>query len=116
AGIVGQTFRPTEQACLECHGEKYRGMLMRWADTLNRMRETVAPKLAGARQALTKADPKHSELARARRLVEDAAFNIEFVSLAKGVHNVFYAADLLKVANGWLDDAVRPLGGGPGTG
>jgi hypothetical protein len=95
AGIVGQTFRPTEQACLECHGDRYRGMLDRWATTLGKMRDVLAPKLRGAREALAKADPKHPELGRARRLVEDAAFNIEFVALAKGVHNVFYAADLL---------------------
>jgi hypothetical protein len=115
-GIVGQTFRPTERACLNCHGEKYRGMLTRWADTLKRMRETLAPKLAGAKEALAKADPKHPELARAQRLVADAEFNVEFVALAKGIHNVFYAADLLKVANGWLDEGVRRLGGAPVTG
>jgi len=115
AGIVGQTFRPTEQACLECHGDRYRGMLDRWATTLGKMREVLAPKLRGASEALAKADPKHPELGRARRLVEDAEFNVEFVALAKGVHNVFYAADLLKVANGWLDEAVKLLGGTPGV-
>jgi len=115
-GIVGQTFRPTEQACLNCHGEKYRGMLTRWAETLGKMRDVLAPKLAGAKEALAKADPKHPELARARRLVADAEFNVEFVALAKGIHNVFYAADLLKVANGWLDEGVRRLGGAPVTG
>ena len=116
AGIVGQTFRPTEQACLNCHGEKYRGMLTRWVETLSKMRDLLAPKLAGARAALVKADPKHPQLARAQQLVDDAEHNLQFVALAKGVHNVFYAADLLKVANGWLDDAVRLLGGAPVTG
>ena len=115
AGIVGQTFRPTEQACLNCHGDQYRGMLDRWAATLGKMRDVLAPKLAGAQAALVKADPKHPGLGRARRLVEDAAFNIDFVALAKGVHNVFYAADLLKLANGWLDEAVKLLGGTPGV-
>ena len=113
AGIVGQTFRPTEQACVSCHGEKYRGMLQRWATTLERMRELVRPKLEGARAALAGADPKNPGHARARLLVEDAAFNLDFVSLAKGVHNVFYAADLLKLSNGWLDEASLLLGKAP---
>lgn len=110
AGIVGQTFRPTEQACVGCHGEKYRGMLERWRSTLAQMRDAIAPKLAGARAALSSADPKNPKLARARQLVDDAEFNTQFVALAKGVHNVFYAADLLKLSNGWLDEAFALLG------
>ncbi|MBI3456718.1 MAG: hypothetical protein HY002_13150 [Candidatus Rokubacteria bacterium] len=113
ARIVGQTFRPSEQACVGCHGEKYRGMLGRWTGTLAKMQEIVAPKLAAARAALAGADPKNPRHARARRLVEDAEFNTRFVALGKGVHNVFYAADLLKLANGWLDEAVGLLGQAP---
>jgi hypothetical protein len=96
-----------------CHGEQYRGMLQRWVETLGRMRAIVGPKLTAARAALATADPKHPRLARARKLVDDADHNLTFVALAKGVHNVFYAADLLKVANGWLDEATSTLGKPP---
>ncbi len=113
AGIVGQTFRPSEQACVECHGEKYRGMLQKWADTLDKMREVVAPKLKQARGALSGTDPTNPKQARAWQLVDEAEFNIQFVVLGKGVHNVFYAADLLKLANGWLDEALKLLGKAP---
>jgi hypothetical protein len=113
AGLVGQTFRPSEQACLNCHGEKYRGMLQRWADTLEKMREVVAPKLAVARAALPEADNKDKNRARARGLVNDAEYNVRFVALGKGVHNVFYAADLLKLSNAWVDDALALLGRPP---
>src|SRR5215468_1218783 len=37
AALVGQTFKPSEQACVGCHGEKYRGMLQRWTETLGKM-------------------------------------------------------------------------------
>ena len=136
AGLVGQTFRPSEQACLNCHGEKYRGMLARWADTLGKMREVVAPKLAAAQAALppadagdgakagptkagptkagpTKAGPKDAKVARARGLVNDAEYNVQFVTLGHGVHNVFYAADLLKLSSAWLDEALALLGKPP---
>ena len=113
ARIVGQTFRPTEQACVNCHGEKYRGMLQRWRDTLARMREIVAPKLAAARTALETADPKNPKLPRARQLVSDGDFNMQFVALGRGVHNVFYAADLLKLSNSWADEALALLGKPP---
>jgi hypothetical protein len=114
AEIVGRTFRPTEQACVNCHGERYRGMLGRWASTLSKMHGIVAPKLGDARSALADASvQKGPKVARAKQLVEDAGFNIGFVALGKGVHNVFYAADLLKLSNGWLDEAVTLLGKAP---
>ncbi len=113
AAIVGQTFRPSEQACVGCHGERYRGMLPRWVTTLAKMREVLAPKLAAALEALATAAPKNPRHARARRLVEDAEFNLQFVALGRGVHNVFYAADLLKLGNGWLDEAEALLGKPP---
>ena len=113
--IVGRTFRPTEQACVNCHGERYRGMLGRWASTLVKMQGIVAPKLTDARSALAEAGAqKGAKVARARHLVGDAGFNLGFVALGKGVHNVFYAADLLKLSNSWLDEAVVILGKVPG--
>jgi formate-dependent nitrite reductase cytochrome c552 subunit len=113
AALVGQTFRPTEQACVNCHGEKYRGMLQRWVDTLGRMREMVGPKLAAARAALTDPGARAPKQTRARELTNDANYNLQFVALGKGVHNVFYAADLLKLSNGWLDQALALLGKPP---
>lgn len=109
AAIVGQTFRPSEQACVGCHGEKFRGMLARWSATLAKMRTIIDPKLASARAALASADGKPPKLARARALVDDAEFNVQFVTLGKGIHNVFYAADLLKLSNTWLGEAMTLL-------
>jgi hypothetical protein len=108
--LSGQTFKPSEQACLACHGEKYRGMLKQWTATLARMTDVVAPKLRAARAALQAAARSEPKADRARVLVDDAEFNVRYVALAKGVHNVFYAADLLKLANGWLDEAGTLLG------
>jgi hypothetical protein len=110
AGIVGQTFRPSEQACLGCHGDRYRGMLGRWVSTLARMQEILAPKLAAARAAVARADPKVAKHGRALQLFDDAEFNSRFVAFGGGVHNVFYAADLLKLANGWLEEAGSLVG------
>ena len=113
ARIAGQTFKPSEQACVNCHSEKYRGMLQRWTDILAKMREILAPKLVAARTALIYAGPKSPKSTRASRLIGDAEFNVEFVNLGKGIHNVFYAADLLKLSNSWADEALALLGKPP---
>jgi hypothetical protein len=109
-GLSGQTFKPSEQACLTCHGEKYRGMLGQWTTTLARMTEMVTAKLRATRAALPAVDRRDPKSDRARVLVDDAEFNSRYVALAKGVHNVFYAADLLKLANGWVEEANALLG------
>jgi len=111
AALVGQTFRPSEQACVGCHGEKYRGMLQRWTEVLGKMRAMVEPKLAAARSAL--GSEQTAKAARARKLTDDATFNVQFVALGKGIHNVFYAADLLKTSNSWADEALTLLGKPP---
>jgi hypothetical protein len=85
-------------------------MLGRWVSTLGRMQEILAPKLAAARAAVARADPKIAKHGRARQLFDDAEFNSRFVAFGGGVHNVFYAADLLKLANGWLDQAAGLVG------
>ena len=113
AQIVGQTFRVSEKACLECHGEKFRGMLNRWTSTLATMRDIVGKKAAAARAAVAAADPKHPKLVRAKTLLDDAEYNVRFVALGRGAHNAFYAADLLKLANSWVDE-IGVLLGKPG--
>lgn len=116
SSLVGQTFRPSEEACLSCHGPKYRGMLAQWVATLGNMRAVVEPKAMAARAVLAKAAPAHPRLARARKLAADADFNVRYVAAARGVHNVFYAADLLKLANVWLDESLALLGAAPAGG
>lgn len=110
AHLTGRTFRPSEEACVGCHGERYRGMLRRWVETLGAMSTVVKTKLEGVQDALRGADPTRAQHRRARQLAADAEHNLQFVILAKGVHNVFYAADLLKLASGWLDEATALLG------
>ncbi|MBI2216897.1 MAG: hypothetical protein HYU51_06325 [Candidatus Rokubacteria bacterium] len=112
AAIVGQTYRPSEKACIGCHGERYRGMVGQWSGTLGKMRAIVGSRVTAARAALA-ASPKHPKAGQARKLLADTEFNVRFVELGRGVHNVFYAADLLRLANGWAGDAMRALGKTP---
>ena len=75
--------------------------------------KTVEAMLAAARAALAGAGGPTPKQGRAQRLTNDAEYNMQFVALGKGVHNVFYAADLLKLSNGWLDEALPLLGKPP---
>ena len=113
ARIRGQTFLPSESACLECHGQRYRGMLETWRTTIGRMLAIISEKLTTVEQTLAGVPSSHSQYAGAKKQIADARHNVEFVLHGKGVHNVFFAADLLKVANDYLDQSLLAVGKPP---
>jgi hypothetical protein len=110
ATIVGQTFRPSESACLGCHGEQYKGMLETWSRTMGAMVVAVREKLIAAELAMATISPKHPQYTKVKAQIADARRNVDLVRLGKGVHNVFFAADLLKVANGYLEQGMTVIG------
>jgi hypothetical protein len=111
--VAGRTFKATDVACKECHGDRYRGMLPAWREGFAKLREITAAKIAAGRAALGKTGPGSTGRGRAAKLLEDADHNARLVGVANGAHNVFYAARLLDVAGRWADDAARAAGGPP---
>lgn len=108
-GSDGRTFVASEKACTNCHGNKYKGMLKDWTDTFEVILKDIEPKLAAARQTLEKT-AKTEKLQAARKLYDDARYNADFVKVGKGVHNPFYAAELIQVADRNLDRLFKTVG------
>lgn len=111
SGILGQSFRPSERACVGCHDARYGVMFTRWRESMATMHGVVAARAATARKAVAGAGARPG-MAEARRLLDDADFNTRFVALARGAHNVLYAGALLGRANDWVDRAAA-LAGAP---
>ena len=99
AEVVGQTFVASQQCCTDCHGPKYDG-------EVERLKKIIATSLGDAervyarvRGRLLAAFPQEDQAPLdARRGLDDAAYNIRFVKLGHGVHNVNYAVALLNAA------------------
>lgn len=98
ADVVGQTFVATQQRCDYCHGQKYMGVLEDWRTTLTAHLDKAEIALAKARSAQAEKQPSPEVNLQIERLLDDAAFNIRFVKLGRGLHNVNYATALLSVA------------------
>jgi hypothetical protein len=112
-GRDGLTFIASERACTNCHGDKYAGMLKDWKDTFDVMIRDIDPKLRAARQSLEKAGADEGKMKEARKLLEEAKYNIDFLKIGKGVHNPFYASELIQVADRNLDHLFRLMGQSP---
>jgi hypothetical protein len=113
AGLTGQTFVASQKACVKCHGEKYAGLVSTWKNAFVRMIRELEPKLAAVTAAAGRAPAGRGQAASADSLLSDARYNVEFVKVGRGVHNVFYAAGLLNAANRNLDAAMTSLGQQP---
>ena len=109
-GRNGRTFVAAEKACTHCHGNQYKGMLKDWKDTFDVLLTDIEPKLNAARQVLKKSGKAEGKKQDARKLYEDARYNVDFVKVGKGVHNPFYAAELIQVADSNLNRLFRKVG------
>jgi len=72
----------------------------------------LKPKMEAASKAVAEPARSSKAVAEAKRLLAEAEFNFEFVQHGKGVHNVFYAADLLQRVNAQAN-RVMTLSGKP---
>ncbi|MEK7865760.1 MAG: NapC/NirT family cytochrome c [Planctomycetota bacterium] len=98
-----QTFGGTEKGCLDCHGKEYTGIL---EEVHVLMRETVTK--LGEKQAAFeaglagKAAPPEVTAALA-----EAKHNLTYVSHGHTVHNIYYAAQVLRYTDQRLSEAAR---------
>jgi excinuclease UvrABC ATPase subunit len=98
ARVVGQTFVAVQDSCDHCHGSRYDDSLDVWTATIDEHLEAARIATEAARQRLSKAQLEPRQALWARRLLADADYNLRFVALGFGVHNVNYATALLNVA------------------
>ena len=112
-GKDGLTLIASEKSCVGCHGNQYQGMLKDWQDTFEVMARDIEPKLKAAQQIFEKSRTAGDKGREVAKLFEEAKYNIDFVKIGKGVHNPFYAAELIQVADRNLDRLFRLIGQSP---
>ncbi len=109
AELSGQTYVASQKACVGCHGEEYDGLLRLWQQTFQTMHGEITPKLSAVQSAVKRARESGNSQGLVDTLLSDATHNVRFVEAGRGVHNVFYAAGLLHVANEKLDRIMELL-------
>lgn len=112
AQFVGQTYLAIQQSCDNCHGNKYADTLDQWKNAINAHVARAEESLAATQKLLAKNGGTLDSALKlqVQRLIDDADYNIRFVKLAHGVHNVNYATALLNVAIENCNQASKILG------
>jgi nitrate/TMAO reductase-like tetraheme cytochrome c subunit len=102
--LKGKTFKASQEACVKCHGPKFKGV---WEETKSELSATLA-KLDAKRDAVAKALDGSKDEALQKK-VADAAKLIRFVREARGEHNVYLASLALRKADAALSDVGQAV-------
>ncbi|HCS49645.1 MAG TPA: hypothetical protein DIW61_15910 [Candidatus Aminicenantes bacterium] len=106
--VKSETMISKEKACESCHGSGFGRLLKNWQVSTER-------KLRQIKSVYAKADgevaaSRSADKAKARDLLQEAAFNIDVVDRGKAVHNISYSQDLLLAAVQRIEEALQAAG------
>ncbi|MCC6680311.1 MAG: NapC/NirT family cytochrome c [Phycisphaeraceae bacterium] len=97
AQVSGQTFIAAQTSCNHCHGDKYQDQLQQWRDSIDKLLLEAEPLCARAHELFDAAQIASDEKLKLHRLLDDADYNLNFVKLGLGIHNVTYATALINI-------------------
>ena len=106
--IKSSTSVSREQACESCHGRGFAVILKNWESSTQAKLLAIN---AIYRKAAEEIQAGRSETrSQSRRLLDEAAFNIDVVDRGKSVHNIAYAQELLHVSVDQIEEALKLAG------
>jgi len=103
------TYFGNEKGCTDCHGKEYVGILPEAQKLVDATLDKLDAKLAELKKAAAAAP---GEVAKTREVVDglaDAGFNLLFVRKSHGVHNMYFAAQILRLTDESLAKAAEKL-------
>lgn len=107
--IQGKVMRPTVKGCVDCHGDAGKDFFQMWNDTLAESVAETSLLVSRAQTKLGLADSSKPGYGELSKLVEDAQFNLDFVTYGKGIHNFNYSMELLAKAREYAEQAIAGL-------
>ncbi|MCC7476904.1 NapC/NirT family cytochrome c [bacterium] len=111
--MKGAVMRPSVKACVDCHGDLGSEMYNMWTQMLADSIAAATKAVAAAQSKVDTAAEGTPGLAEARKLLEDAQYNLDFVRFGKGIHNVGYSTALLDKSIEFANQALEKLGAAP---
>lgn len=108
--LKGAVMAPSVKGCVDCHGDAGRDFYTMWTSQLAEALAATTVNVAKAKAAVDTAAPGTPGLTEAKRLMEDAQYNLDFVRFGKGIHNIGYATALLSKADEFSATALSKIG------
>jgi hypothetical protein len=108
-GYSGHTQKASEQACLKCHGAKFKGTWSHVRDDVRNSLKQLAAKIETAKGELARSARPEGELKKARLSLARAQRLEQFLGAAHGEHNIYLTSLIMREADRTLGEAGRAL-------
>jgi nitrate/TMAO reductase-like tetraheme cytochrome c subunit len=102
-------FNDIIKSCSDCHGEGYDVMAKNWKAVLLGEIKKAETALITARQQVKSSGADTEKVAAAKRLIDVAQINLNFVLRGKGLHNIDYAIQILADCRERAEKAIREV-------
>jgi hypothetical protein len=102
--IKSETFTSKAEACESCHGKGFARIMEDWQISTEKKLDKIRIIYKNANEEIKRT--QSVQKAKALKLIEEAAFNIDIVDKGKSVHNVEYSQELLSAS---YDNVVKAL-------
>ncbi|MGC8901238.1 MAG: cytochrome c3 family protein, partial [bacterium] len=107
--FLGQTYIGGVVGCTTCHGKGYQDIYNMWKENLKSMLSDANNNYIEATRLINKVSKGNPEYKKALKLYQDASYNLLFVKVAKGIHNIDYASSLLDKASSDFKQVIELL-------
>lgn len=91
-----ETFLGSEKGCTNCHGNEYTGIVADIHTVIHETGKKVASKLASLKKHFADNLTKGAMTADIAQHLMDAEYNMAFIARAHTLHNIYYAAQILR--------------------
>lgn len=108
-GFSGHTQKASEQACIKCHGEKFKATWGHVRDDVRGALKQLSDKIEAAKAELARSSRPADELKKARLALARAERQAQFLVSARGEHNVYLTSLIMREADRSLVSAGRAL-------
>ena len=99
----GKTFRgDPEGACVKCHGEKYRGITAQAKKVIAEELKEIKDKWVQAKSHVSDASLGVKDKERIQKGLNHVEYNLAFIENSHAVHNIYYAAQILRKSDAEL--------------
>ncbi|MDE2291805.1 MAG: NapC/NirT family cytochrome c [Elusimicrobia bacterium] len=107
---AGTTTLASPDACMKCHGPKFKGVFEETRDEVQASLANLSAKEAAAEKAVAVSKLPDAERARWSAALRKAVGQLAYLRAAQGEHNVYLAASALAAVNDELNAAGKAAG------
>ncbi|MBI2933733.1 MAG: NapC/NirT family cytochrome c [Planctomycetes bacterium] len=97
----------TERGCVDCHGKEYLGIMEEVHNVLRKTIDSLDRKREGIKASLPAGWEDNLDFLVLKQELAEISYNLEFVRQSHAIHNIYYAAQVVRAADERLTSIAK---------